>query len=125
PATAVVAAVRNVPADWDVSPLALLGMAATFVLLTAMGSAFGMLSLNAPVAIVICLTNTMLWNVVGRLGETGRLLAEWFDLGGATAPLASGAMTGGDAVRLATSALLWIALPAALGTLRVTRAEIH
>ncbi|MFF4413564.1 ABC transporter permease [Streptosporangium sp. NPDC001559] len=125
PATAVVAAVQHVPADWTVPPLALPGMAATFVLLTAMGSAFGVLSLNAPVAIVVCLTNTMLWSVVSRLGETGRVLAEWFDLGNTTGPLATGTMTGGDAVRLATSILLWIALPAALGTIRVSRTEIR
>ncbi|MBB4920722.1 ABC transporter permease [Streptosporangium saharense] len=124
PTTAAVSAVRHVPADWEVSPLALLGWVATLVLLTAMGSALGALSLNAPVAIVVCLTNTILWNVVGRLGEVGRFLAEWFDLGATTAPLSTGAMTGGDAVRLATSILLWIALPAVLGTLRVTRAEI-
>ncbi|MEV4098301.1 ABC transporter permease [Streptosporangium saharense] len=124
PTTAAVAAVRHAPADWRVSLLSLLGWVATLVLLTAMGSALGALSLNAPVAIVVCLTNTILWNVVGRLGEVGRFLAEWFDLGATTAPLASGAMMGGDAVRLATSILLWIALPAVLGTLRVTRAEL-
>ncbi|GAA3475254.1 ABC transporter permease [Nonomuraea roseola] len=125
PVTAVVADVQDVPAVWDADPLALLGWAVTGVLVVAQGLAMGMLLLNAPAAIVICLAAPMLWSAVGRSGPTGSFLAEWFDLGATTGPLMDGALTGGDAIRLAVSVLLWIVAPMAAGVLRVVRKEVH
>ncbi|MFC6015723.1 ABC transporter permease [Plantactinospora solaniradicis] len=124
PVTAAVAAARDVPANWQVEPLALLGWTATNVLVVAMGLALGMLLLNAPAAIVIYLSSTMLWTVVGKLGTTGALLAEWLDLNSTTAALAAGDMTGGDAARLTASIVFWIVLPMAAGAVRMVRREV-
>jgi hypothetical protein len=96
----------------------------TNVLVVATGLALGMLLLNAPAAIVICLTTPMLWSAVAGLGPTGALLAGWLDVNRAAIPLTNGHLTGGDAARLATSALVWIALPAIAGVVRVGRKEI-
>jgi hypothetical protein len=124
PATAVVAAVRGLPAVWEVDPSVLLGWTAVNVLVVAEGLALGMLLLNAPAAIVICLVSPMLWSVIGRLGTVGATLAEWFDLNTTTSPLMSGDLSGDGAVRLAVSVLVWIAVPMAAGAVRVIRREV-
>ncbi|MEV4177694.1 ABC transporter permease [Nonomuraea sp. NPDC049709] len=125
PVTAAAASVQDVPANWELGPLALLGWTATNVLVVAMGLSVGMLLLNAPAAIVICLATPMLWSMVARLGATGEALTEWLDLGTTTAPLMSGDMTGGDTARLAVSMIFWIAIPMTLGVVRVVRKEVH
>ncbi|GGK73665.1 hypothetical protein Ppa06_34720 [Planomonospora parontospora subsp. parontospora] len=125
PATAVTAAVQGVPAVWEVDPAALLGWAGVQVLMVAEGLGMGVLLLNAPAAIVICLASPMVWAVVGRLGSAGATLAEWFDLNTTTGPLMSGDLSGGGAARLAVSVLVWIAVPMAAGAVRVIRGEVR
>ncbi|MCC5576571.1 ABC transporter permease [Microtetraspora sp. AC03309] len=122
--TAVVAGVRDVPATWEIAPLALLGWTVTNVLVVATGLALGMLLMNAPAAIVVCLSAPVLWAVVSRLGAVGEILAEWFDLNTTATPLMDGDMTGGDAARLATSTILWIVIPMTAGMVRVIRKEV-
>ncbi|MER6945793.1 hypothetical protein ABT294_17350 [Nonomuraea sp. NPDC000554] len=124
PATAVSAGVQDTPADWRIAPLALLAWTGTNILMVAEGLALGMLLLNAPAAIVIYLSTPVLWSVVRQLGATGEALTEWLDLNTTLTPLMNGDMTGGDALRLAASATLWIVLPMAVGVLRVTRKEV-
>ena len=89
-----------------------------------MGLALGMLLLNAPAAIVICLSTTMVWSAVGRLGATGETLAAWLDLNTTTAPLSAGALTGDHAARLAVSVLCWIIVPMAAGVVRAIRKDV-
>jgi hypothetical protein len=124
PVTAVVAGVQGVPATWEIDPLALLGWTGTGVLVVAEGLAMGMLLLNAPAAIVICLSTPVLWSAVGGLGATGEVLAEWFDLNTTTNALMAGDMTGGDAARLAVSMIFWIVIPMTAGVARVIRKEV-
>ncbi|MEV4455131.1 ABC transporter permease [Microbispora sp. NPDC049633] len=124
PITAVVAEVRNIPADWGVQPIWLLGWTGVNVLVAAQGLALGTLLLNAPAAIVISLSTPVLWAVVGRLGSVGAGLAEWLDLNTTCAPLVSGDMTWSEGARLAASAAFWIVLPMAAGLVRVLRREV-
>ncbi|NBE98083.1 ABC transporter permease [Nonomuraea sp. KC401] len=124
PVTAAVAAAQGVPADWTVSPGALLGWTAGNVLVVAMGLSLGMLLMNTPAAIVICLAAPMVWSVVARLGSAGEALAEWLHLGATAAPLTSGGMTGGEVLRLAVSTIFWIVLPMTLGAARAIRKEV-
>ncbi|MFG1947426.1 ABC transporter permease [Nonomuraea sp. NPDC048826] len=123
PATAVTGALQGVPAEWNATPAALAGWAATNILFVTSGVAVGALLLNGPAAIVICLASTMLWNIIALLGTTGETLATWLDLNRTTTPLITGELTGADAARLATSAAFWIAIPLA-GIARVSRREI-
>lgn len=125
PATVIASRVSGVAVDWDVTPYALLGWTVTIVLFTASGVALGMLLLNAPAAIVVCLSTAVLWSGVSRLGRVGSTLAEWLDLNTTTAPVAHGHLDGGDAARLATSVAFWIVVPLAVGVLRNARREIR
>ncbi|WP_182885017.1 ABC transporter permease [Microbispora sp. H10885] len=124
PVTAVAAGVRNTPPVWDVDPAALLGWTGANVLVTATGLALGALLLNAPSAIVICLTAPMLWSAAARLGPGGAALAGWLDLGTTSAPLMTGDLTWSDGARLAASATLWIVVPMTAGLIRVLRKEV-
>ncbi|MEV4011538.1 hypothetical protein AB0J35_13635 [Nonomuraea angiospora] len=124
PATAVAAAVRGVEASWYVAPQTVLGWIAVMVLMTAQGLAMGLLLLNAPAAIVICMTGTALWSFVAQLGGAGETLAAWLDLNATTNPLMGGAWAWETAARLATSVLAWIVIPGGLGVLRVVRKDV-
>ncbi|MFF4616404.1 hypothetical protein [Nonomuraea jabiensis] len=124
PATAVAAAVRDVDASWHVAPQTVLGWIAVMLLMTAQGLAMGLLLLNAPAAIVICLAGTALWSFVAQLGGAGETLAAWLDLNATTSPLMGGAWTWEAAARLATSVLAWIVIPGGLGVLRVVRKDL-
>ncbi|MFC4011183.1 hypothetical protein ACFOY2_28425 [Nonomuraea purpurea] len=125
PVTAAVAAVQGVPPVWTVELLPELGSIAAMVLTTAMGLALGLLLLNAPAAIVIYLSSTMVWSYVKvLLGSTGQTLAQWLDLGAACGPLIAGDMTGLDVARLATATLVWVVIPLVVGALRVSQKDI-
>jgi hypothetical protein len=124
PVTAVAARLQDVPPVWEVAPLALLGWSVACVLVVAQGLAVGMLLLNAPAAIVICLSSVFVWSAVSRLGDVGEILTDWLDLGTAAAPLMDGNLTGGDAARLAVATLCWIVIPMAVGVARVLRKEV-
>jgi ABC-2 type transport system permease protein len=125
PVTAVVANVQDVPASWEVEPLALLGWTAANVLMVATALALGMLLLNAPAAIVICLTTTIVWTLVGKLGSAGEAAAAWLDMNATSAPLVAGHLSGGEAARLLASVGFWIVLPMALGFVRGIRKEVN
>ncbi|MFI7611642.1 hypothetical protein ACIBP6_10525 [Nonomuraea terrae] len=122
---ALVTAAHGGEARWGVDPLALLGWIATMVLMTGEGLALGLLLLNAPAAIVICLVSPMLWGFVARLGTTGETPASWLDLNATTNALMNADMSPTAAAQLATSALAWIVLPLAAGFLRVLRTDIR
>ncbi|MEU6778309.1 hypothetical protein ABZ912_03835 [Nonomuraea angiospora] len=124
PATAVAAAARGVEASWYVAPQTVLGWIAVMVLMTAQGLAMGLLLLNAPAAIVICMAGTALWSFVAQLGGAGETLAAWLDLNATTNPLMGGAWTWEAAARLTTSVLAWIVIPGGLGVLRVVRKDV-
>ncbi|MFD8528254.1 ABC transporter permease [Streptosporangium canum] len=124
PMTAVAAAVHGVEATWAVAPAKVLGWIATMVLVTGQGLGMGLVLLNAPAAIVICLASTALWSTVARLGDMGAILAGWLDLNLTTNPLMNGGLTGDAALRLTVSVFVWIVVPVAAGILRISRKEI-
>ena len=94
------------------------------VLFVLMGMAFGALLPNSPLAIVAFFALPTLWSVLGDAIHSLRRVAGWLDLGVTSDPLSSPAMTAGQYGRLAVSALLWIALPLALGAWRILRREV-
>ncbi|MEV0389054.1 hypothetical protein [Nonomuraea sp. NPDC050643] len=125
PATALSASVLHVEPTWEVAPRALAGWIVVMVLQTAQGLALGLLLLNAPAAIVVCLAGPMLWSFVAAAGDGGQAVAEWLDLNRTTGVLMSGELTGDGVARLVTSVLVWVVIPMATGVARVVRSDLH
>lgn len=89
------------------------------------GLAFGMLFLNSAAAIVtyfvLPIAFSVLTSAVPGMGD----VQPWVDPATAQAPLFSGESLAGEQwAQLATSTLLWIVLPMALGAVRMLRAEV-
>ena len=130
---AVLTAVRGGPGAWDSGDVGTTTW--MFALLQAIGTlqglAFGMLFLNSAAAIVTFFVVPIASSVVFNLVEALRDIAPWVDLGSAQAEFGGG---GPDAVsgapsaeawaQLATSSLIWIALPLAIGAWRILRSEV-
>jgi ABC-2 type transport system permease protein len=96
-------------------------MESLFVL---MGMAFGALLLNSPLAIVAFFALPTLWSVLRESIHALRHVSAWLDLGITSGPLSEPSMTAGEYGRLAVSALLWVALPLAVGSWRILRREV-
>lgn len=90
----------------------------------AQGLGFGMLLLLSAAAIiayyVVPTMSSLLFNSVASLKGS----KAWFDLNSAQTPLYNHDITGRGWVQLATAVLIWVALPAAAGLLRVPRSEV-
>lgn len=88
------------------------------------GVAFGMIFLNAPLAIVAFLAIPMIWSILGESIAALQDVARWLDIGRATEPLYESGMTGTEWAQLATSTGVWVALPLLIGLVRLSRAEV-
>lgn len=130
-AAAVLSAVGNLIAigtggdgSWHVDA-ALIGQLlvsqAVFVL---MGSAFGALLLNSPLAIVLYFAIPTVWSVLGEMVKWLHTAAGWLDINVTSTPLSEPGMTGEQWARFGVAALVWVALPLVLGTVRVLRREV-
>jgi hypothetical protein len=129
--TGAVAALGNLTAialDGDGAWTIGAGLAGRSVLLQVifvlMGSAFGALLLNSPLAIVTFFAVPTVWSVLGETVARLRTAAGWLDLNVTSMPLTEAQMTGGQWGRLAVSVAVWVLLPLLLGTVRVLRAEV-
>jgi ABC-2 type transport system permease protein len=91
-----------------------------------MGSAFGALLMNTPLAIVLFFALPMVWTILGETIRSLRTAASWLDLNTTTIPLteSTGGLTSGQWGRFAVSAAVWVLLPLVLGAVRVLRREV-
>ena len=94
------------------------------VLYVLMGSAFGALLMNSPVAIVTFFALPMVWTILGETVRSLKTAAGWLDINLTTVPMTAGVMTAGEWGRLGVSAAVWVLLPLILGTIRVLRREV-
>lgn len=94
------------------------------VLYVLMGSAFGALLMNSPLAIVGFFALPMVWTVLGETVRSLRTAAGWLDINLTTVPLTEDPMTAGQWGRLGVSVAVWVLLPLILGTVRVLRREV-
>jgi ABC-2 type transport system permease protein len=126
----VVAALATVLASvedmWGVYGFGDLG---NFVLLQTMGIvqglAFGMLFLNSAAAIVTYFVLPIAFNILTGIVDQVRDVQPWIDIGTAQTPLFSGeALTGEQWAQVATTTLIWIVLPFAVGAWRMLHAEV-
>lgn len=110
--------------DWSLSAAMAGGLALTLVLYLVQGVGFGLLVMNTPLAIAATFVLPTVLMIVGGLTEATQRVVVWIDLTLVTEPLMAGTMRGDDWAHLATSALVWVALPLGLGSWRVLRKEI-
>lgn len=94
------------------------------VALVLMGTGFGALFLNTPVAIVLYFALPMLWTILGESVKALRTASGWLDINQTTVPLTDLSMTAGQWGRLGVSLTVWVLLPLVAGVVRVLRREV-
>ncbi|MCM3660008.1 ABC transporter permease [Georgenia satyanarayanai] len=110
--------------SWALEWSVLGGMLLALLLLVAQGLAFGLALLSTPVAIVAYLALPTLWTVLTMLVSALQRPAEWLSLDSAMGPLMEGQMTATTWGQLATSSLVWIGVPLAVGLWRTARRDV-
>ncbi|MGN6187861.1 MAG: ABC transporter permease [Conexibacter sp.] len=109
---------------WSLSA-ALLGQAAVAVAVPMVaGIGFGAVLLAPAPAIVLSFALPMVWSALGSLAAFDGP-ARWLDQNRALDPLLDHALSGTQWAHVATSVLLWTALPVALGYWRVARSDMR
>jgi ABC-type transport system involved in multi-copper enzyme maturation permease subunit len=89
------------------------------------GLAFGLLLLNSAAAIVSFFLLPIITSIVFSVAEPLSDLRDWVDLGFAQAPLSEpGSLTGDEWAHVASTSVIWILLPMALGCWRMLTAEV-
>jgi ABC-type transport system involved in multi-copper enzyme maturation permease subunit len=109
---------------WTITWQLVLQCVALQVLYVLMGSAFGGLLMNSPVAIVTFFALPMVWTILGETVKSLKTAAGWLDINLTTVPLTDGVMNAGEWGRLGVSAAVWVLLPLILGTIRVLKREV-
>ena len=130
-ATAALAAVGNLIAaatggdgSWHIEAALVGQLVVNQVVFVLMGSAFGALLLNSPLAIVLYFAIPTLWTVLGEMVRWLRTAAGWLDINTTSLPLSEPGMTGEQWARFGVAALVWVVLPLVAGTVRVLRREV-
>lgn len=94
------------------------------VVFVLMGSAFGALLMNSPLAIVLYFAVPTVWSVLGEMVTWLHTAAGWLDINMTSMPLSEPGMTGGEWARFGVAAAVWVLLPLVSGTIRVLRREV-
>jgi hypothetical protein len=117
-------ALRGGDGSWAFGPGGLADI--TLVLLSglALGLAFGMLLLNSAGAIIAFYVLPNLSSVLFNAVHGLKGVSHWLDLNLAQGPLYDHGLSGHQWAQLSTATLVWVVLPAALGTVRVLRSEV-
>ncbi len=118
-------------ASWEVDGGPLFWAFMTQLLYFVMAFGLGLVLLNSAGAVVLyyvvaLLLPVMVWGPVYGLVSWGPDVIPWFDLGFAIAPLTGPGMLRPDEVyaQIATSTLIWVVLPVAIGLRRALRTEL-
>ncbi|TDD98071.1 ABC transporter permease [Jiangella asiatica] len=116
--------VTDASASWEFGADGLGRVLLFQVINVLVGSAFGLALLSTPLAIVLYFVLPTAWTVLGSLISALETPAQWLDLSSTTTVLLDGDLTGQAWAQLGTSVALWLALPLALGLVRVLRSEV-
>ncbi|MEU8235017.1 ABC transporter permease [Actinoplanes sp. NPDC048967] len=130
-ATAALAAVGNLIAagtggdgSWHIEAALVGQLLVNQVVFVLMGSAFGALLMNSPLAIVLYFAIPTLWSVLGEMVKWLHTAAGWVDINVTSMPLSEPGMTGDQWARFGVAALVWVVLPLVAGTVRMLRREV-
>jgi ABC-type transport system involved in multi-copper enzyme maturation permease subunit len=100
----------------------------SWVLGMATGFAYGALFLNSAAGIVVYFAYSFVLPIPFAIGAALMswfdTLRPWIDFSFAQGPLLDGSMGGSGWAHLATSGLIWLVLPMAVGLWRISRAEV-
>jgi ABC-2 type transport system permease protein len=110
--------------DWEFSGAVVAQLALVNWLTMMFGTSFGLLLWHSAPAIVVYYVVPFAWTFVGRIVPGLDTVSPWLDLGQSRAPLAEAGVGGPEWAHVLTSSLLWIVVPAVLGTLRLRRADL-
>lgn len=117
-------ALQDGDGDWAFGVAGLRDLLVLQLLSVLQGLAYGMLIMNSAGAIVFYFALPTAWGILTSTVDWFRRIGEWVDLNTTSMPLSEHEMTGSAWGRLAVSVLLWVALPLALGWLRLLRREL-
>jgi ABC-type transport system involved in multi-copper enzyme maturation permease subunit len=99
-----------------------------YVISMASGFALGALFLNSPAGIVFYVIYSFVlsipFEIASSLMTWFRHLRPWIDFNFAQGPLINGTISGNEWGHLATSGLIWLVVPLAIGVWRIRRAEV-
>jgi len=130
-AAAALSAVANLIAigtggdgSWHIEASLLGQLLVNQMVFVLIGSAFGALLMNSPLAIVLYLVLPNLWTVLGEMVSGLRTAAGWLDINVTSTPLSEPGMTAEQWSRFGVAALVWMVLPLAIGTIRMLRREV-
>ena len=111
--------------SWTLELETLAGFVALEIAYVLMGSAFGALLLNSPLAIVLYFVVPTLWTTLGAMVSWLRDAAAWLDMNTTSMPIGGPDVTSGEWARFGVSALVWVAVPLTAGIIRIMRREIN
>ena len=109
---------------WEFGPTWLLELAVLQLSGVVQGLAFGMLIMNSAGAIVVYFALPTVWGILTGTVEWFRRIATWVDLNTTSTPLLEHDMDADAWARFAVSALIWVAVPLALGWYRLLHREL-
>jgi len=110
--------------SWHIEPALVGQLLVNQVVFVLMGSAFGALLMNSPLAIVLYLVIPTLWSVLGEMVGWLHRAAGWLDINLTSTPLSEPGMTGEQWAQIAVTGVTSLLLPLAIGLAFVMRAEV-
>lgn len=117
--------VNGVDANFEINNWMVLGFFAAMAISMLLGSAFGLVLMNAPVAIVSYFILPTLLTLVGFLITSLATFMSWIDVNSAILPLIMGMEpTSEEWQKIAVSSVIWIVIPIAIGFWRSMKREV-
>ncbi len=125
-ATAIAAGTHDLVDPWTVTTAGVTNAGLILLLALLMAFAFGMALMSSPAAIVLYFVLPTVWSIVASFVPWIRdHLQQWADLGAAQGPLYDSEWaSGGEWLRIATAAAIWVLAPLAFGVWRLLRSEV-
>ncbi|MGK5554637.1 ABC transporter permease [Actinomadura kijaniata] len=110
--------------SWELPPGQLGKTLLLALVAVSMGTAFGMLFMNTPLAVVLFFLLPNLWSMVGAMVAKLRTAAAWLDTNSTMTAITEPGVTALEWSRLAVSLTVWLLLPLAAGLARLHHREV-
>lgn len=122
---AVAPALAESNGSWELSATTLLHIGLYHVISLFVGFAFGMITMNSVMGIVLYFALPAVWSILSGLIEAVRDVAAWLDMNQSFGPLLGVAELSGESwAKVLVSVAVWGVLPMVVGLVRLNRSEI-